>query len=160
MSAAELGARPEATIAAIVHGWFEYRSNGYADADIFREIEGRRAKAYGEEPLPGDLNLDSYTRYRMRLEYPGETPLHDPVYVMQAVHLVSEVIGREYGPRGEAPGLRFWHWRSSSRWAPSAMWGAQAGGGLRSSWLSSSKRTWDGSSVPAWKLKADPHGWP
>jgi hypothetical protein len=106
MSTVQLRARPEATIAAIVRGWFEFRSNGYADADIFREIEGRRAKEYGEEPLPGDLNLDTYTRYRMRLEHRDEAALHDPVYVMQAVHLAAETIGKEYGPRGEAPGLR------------------------------------------------------
>lgn len=100
MTAAELRARPEATIAAIVDGWYEFRANGYADADIYREIEGRRSQAYGDEPLPADLTLDTYTRYRMRLEHPAETALHDMAYVMQAVSLVSAARERAYGPGG------------------------------------------------------------
>ncbi len=113
MTDAQLRVRPEATLAAIVHGWFEFRSNGYPDADILREIEARRAQAYGAEPLPSDLTLESYARYRMRLEHPGEPALHETVWVMQAVQLVSDVLAREYGPRGQAPGLRSLDWRQT-----------------------------------------------
>lgn len=106
LGAAELLARPEATIAVIARGWHEFRANGYADADIYREIEARRLREYGAEPLPADLTLESFTRYRLRLEHPGEAALHDPAYVAQAVRLASEACERDYGPRGESPGAR------------------------------------------------------
>ena len=106
LGAAELLARPEATIAVITRGWHEFRANGYADADIYREIEARRLREYGAEPLPADLTLESFTRYRLRLEHPGEAALHDPAYVAQAVRLASEACERDYGPHGEAPGAR------------------------------------------------------
>lgn len=106
LGAAELLARPEATIAVIARGWHEFRANGYADADIFREIEARRLREYGAEPLPADLTLESFTRYRLRLEHPGEAALHDPAYVAQAVRVASEACERDYGPLGEAPGAR------------------------------------------------------
>lgn len=106
LGAAELLARPEATIAVIARGWHEFRANGYAEADIYREIEARRLREYGEEPLPADLTLESFTRYRLRLEHPGEAALHDPAYVAQAVRLASEACERDYGPHGEAPGAR------------------------------------------------------
>ena len=44
MTPHELQARPEATVLAIVRGFYEFKSNGYAEADIYREIEGRRAQ--------------------------------------------------------------------------------------------------------------------
>ena len=106
LGAAELLARPEATIAVIARGWHEFRANGYAEADIYREIEARRSREYGAEPLPADLTLESFTRYRLRLEHPGEAALHDPAYVAQAVRLASEACERDYGPHGEAPGAR------------------------------------------------------
>lgn len=95
MSRAALARLPEATLVAIVRGWFELKADGHPDADILREIEGRREKVYGEEPLPGDLNLESYVRYRLRLEHPGEPGAHDAIFVMQAVHRASRVIGGE-----------------------------------------------------------------
>jgi hypothetical protein len=106
MGAAQLHARPEALVLAIVRGYYEFKSNGYSDADIYREIEGRRAAAYGEEPLPADLNLESYTSYRMRLEHPGEAALHDPVFAIQAVHRVREFLEDQFGPEGTPPSLR------------------------------------------------------
>ena len=106
MGASELRARPEALVLAIVRGYYEFRSNGYSDADIYREIEGRRAAAYGEEPLPADLNLESYTSYRMRLEHPGEAALHDPAFAIQAVHRVREFLEGRFGPEGMPPSLR------------------------------------------------------
>ena len=57
LGATDLRARPEATLAAIVRGWHEFRANGYAEADIYREIETRRSREYGAEPLPSDLKL-------------------------------------------------------------------------------------------------------
>lgn len=106
MGAAELRARPEALVLTIVRGYYEFKSNGYSDADIYREIEGRRAAAYGEEPLPADLNLESYTSYRMRLEHPREVDLHDPVFAIQAVHRVREFLEGRFGPEGVPPSLR------------------------------------------------------
>lgn len=106
MGAAQLRARPEALVLAIVRGYYEFKSNGYADADIYREIEGRRAAAYGEEPLPADLNLETYTSYRMRLEHPGEAALHDPAFAIQAVHRVREFLEGRFGPEGMPPSLR------------------------------------------------------
>ena len=107
---AELATQPEATIVAIVRGFYEFKSNGYSDADIYREIEGRREQAYGQEPLPADLNLDNYTRYRMRLEFPNQSALHDPVFVMQAVHSVRETLEKEYGPGGMPVTFRTMPW--------------------------------------------------
>jgi hypothetical protein len=106
MGASELRARPEALVLAIVRGYYEFKSNGYSDADIYREIEGRREQAYGEEPLPADLNLESYASYRMRLEHPGEAALHDPVFAIQAVHRVREFLEGQFGPEGVPPSLR------------------------------------------------------
>lgn len=106
MGAAQLQARPEALVLAIVRGYYEFRSNGYADADIYREIEGRRAAAYGEEPLPTDLNLETYTSYRLRLEHPREAALHDPAFAFQAVHRVREFLEGRFGPEGMPPSLR------------------------------------------------------
>jgi len=111
---AELASQPEATIVAIVRGYYEFKSNGYEDADIYREIEGRREQAYGQEPLPADLNLDNYTRYRMRLEYPGQAALHDPVFVTQAVHKVREALEKEYGPAGIPVTFRTMPWVDQS----------------------------------------------
>jgi len=110
---AELASQPEATIVAIVRGYYEFKSNGYEDADIYREIEGRRQQAYGEEPLPADLNLDNYARYRMRLEYPNQTALHDPIFVMQAVHKAREALEKEYGPGGVPVTFRTMPWMSN-----------------------------------------------
>lgn len=106
----ELASQPEATIVAIVRGYYEFKSNGYEDADIYREIGGRREQAYGQEPLPADLNLDNYTRYRMRLEFPNQPALHDPVFVMQAVHKVREELEKEYGPGGMPVTFRTMPW--------------------------------------------------
>jgi hypothetical protein len=110
MTTDELRARPEATVLAIVRGFYEFKSNGYAEADIYREIEGRRAQAYGEEPLPADLNLESYTCYRLRLEHPGEAALHDSIYAMQAVHRVREFLENRYGAEGTPVALRNMPW--------------------------------------------------
>jgi hypothetical protein len=107
---AELASQPEATIVAIVRGYYEFKSNGYEDADIYREIEGRRQQAYGVEPLPADLNLDTYTRYRMRLEYPSQSAVHDPIFVTQAVHKVREDLEKEYGPGGMPATFRTMPW--------------------------------------------------
>lgn len=104
--ATNLRARPEATLVAIVRGWHEFRANGYAEADIYREIEARRSREYGAEPLPSDLTLESFARYRMRLEHPAEAALHEPEYVAQAVRLASRACEREFGPHGEPPGVR------------------------------------------------------
>ncbi len=111
---AELASQPEATIVAIVRGYYEFKSNGYEDADIYREIEGRREQAFGQEPLPADLNLDNYTRYRMRLEYPNQSALHDPVFVMQAVHEVREALEKEYGQGGVPVTFRTMPWMSNA----------------------------------------------
>ncbi|NJD89776.1 MAG: hypothetical protein FIB05_17385 [Betaproteobacteria bacterium] len=118
---AELASQPEATIVAIVKGYYEFKSNGYEDADIYREIEGRREQVYGEEPLPADLNLDNYTRYRMRLEYPGQAALHDPVFVMQAVHKVREALEKEYGPGGMPITFRSMPWLDNALLAYAAL---------------------------------------
>ena len=96
LSHAQLARLPEATIVTVVRGWFELKADGNSDADILREIEGRRQKEYGEESLPGDLTLESYTRYRLRLEHPQETKAHDAIFVMQAVHKANQVIGGTY----------------------------------------------------------------
>ena len=96
LSHARLARLPEATIVTVVRGWFELKADGHSDADILREIEGRRQKEYGEESLPGDLTLESYARYRLRLEHPGEEKAHDAIFVMQAVHRASQVIGGTY----------------------------------------------------------------
>ncbi|MBK8322069.1 MAG: hypothetical protein IPL06_04875 [Betaproteobacteria bacterium] len=96
LSHAQLGRLPEATIVTVVHGWFELKADGHPDADILREIEGRRKKEYGEESLPGDLTLESYARYRLRLEHPREEKAHDAIFVMQAVHRARQVLGATY----------------------------------------------------------------
>jgi hypothetical protein len=106
LSRAQLERLPEATLVKVVHGWFELKSDGHSDADILREIEGRRAKEYGEEPLPGDLTLESYARYRLRLEHPQETNAHDAIFVMQAVHRASQVIGATYREETEGASAR------------------------------------------------------
>lgn len=93
LSKAGLARLPEATLVAVVRGWFELKADGHSDADILREIEGRREREYGEEPLPGDFTLESYTRYRLRLEHPQEPMSHDAIFVMQAVHRATRVIG-------------------------------------------------------------------
>lgn len=103
LSNGQLARLPEATIVTVVHGWFELKADGHSDADILREIEGRREKAYGEESLPGDLTLESYTRYRLRIEHPKEEKAHDAIFVMQAVHRASQVIGGTY--REETEGV-------------------------------------------------------
>jgi hypothetical protein len=114
MGASELRARPEALVLAIVRGYYEFKSNGYSDADIYREIEGRRAEAYGGEPLPADLNLESYTSYRMRLEHPREAALHDPVFAIQAVHRARAALEKEYGPEGMPVTFRTMPWMSNA----------------------------------------------
>jgi hypothetical protein len=106
LSKGQLARLPEATIVAVVHGWFELKADGHSDADILREIEGRREKVYGEEALPGDLTLVSYTRYRLRLEHPGQERAHDATFVMQAVHRASQVIGATYGEETEGATAR------------------------------------------------------
>lgn len=93
LSNGQLARLPEATIVAVIRGWFELKADGHSDADILREIESRREKEYGEESLPGGLTLESYTRYRLRLEHPGEEKAHDAIFVMQAVHRARQVIG-------------------------------------------------------------------
>lgn len=118
---AELASQPESTIVAIVRGYYEFKSNGYADADIYREIEGRREKEYGPEPLPADLNLDTYTRYRLRMEYPGQTALHDPVFVMQAVHRARATLEKEYGPEGMPVTFRTMPWVNNAILAYAAL---------------------------------------
>ncbi|MCW5590694.1 MAG: hypothetical protein KIS74_01225 [Burkholderiales bacterium] len=125
---AELASQPEATIVAIVRGYYEFKSNGYEDADIYREIEGRREQAYGEEPLPADLNLDNYTRYRMRLEFPNQSALHDPIFVMQAVHRVRETLEKEYGPGGMPITFRTMPWVANAALAYAALVGVTQGG--------------------------------
>lgn len=106
LSHAQLARLPEATIVTVVRGWFELKADGHPDADILREIEGRRQKEYGEESLPGDLTLDSYTRYRLRLEHPQEAKAHDAIFVMQAVHKASQMIGRTYREETEGATAR------------------------------------------------------
>jgi len=125
---AELASQPEATIVAIVRGYYEFKSNGYEDADIYREIEGRREQAYGQEPLPPDLNLDNYACYRMKLEYPGQAALHDPIFVMQAVHKVREALEREYGPSGMPLSFRTMPWVENSLLAYATLFAVAQGG--------------------------------
>ena len=127
MGAAQLHARPEALVLAIVRGYYEFKSNGYADADIYREIEGRRAAAYGEEPLPADLNLDSYTSYRLRLEHPREAALHDPAFAIQAVHLVREFLEGRFGPEGMPVTFRTMPWVNNAILAYGALVGIGQG---------------------------------
>jgi hypothetical protein len=106
LSNGQLARLPEATLVTVVRGWFELKADGHSDADILREIEGRREKAYGEEPLPGDLTLESYARYRLRLEHPKEEKAHDAIFVMQAVHRASQVIGGTYRDETEGATAR------------------------------------------------------
>lgn len=127
MGAAQLHARPEALVLAIVRGYYEFKSNGYADADIYREIEGRRAAVYGEEPLPADLNLDSYTSYRLRLEHPREAALHDPAFAIQAVHRVREFLEGRFGPAGMPVTFRTMPWMNSAILAYAALVGIGQG---------------------------------
>jgi hypothetical protein len=130
MGASELRARPEALVLAIVRGYYEFKSNGYSDADIYREIEGRREQAYGKEPLPADLNLDNYTHYRMRLEFPNQSALHDPVFVLQAVHRVREALENEYGPGGMPVTFRTMPWVDNAVLAYALLVGFIQGGFL------------------------------
>lgn len=125
---AELASQPEATIVAIVRGYYEFKSNGYADADIYREIQGRRQQVYGEEPLPADLTLDNYTRYRMRLEYPNQPALHDPIFVMQAVHRARAALEKEYGPEGMPVTFRTMPWVNNLLLVYAAIVGITQGG--------------------------------
>jgi len=106
LSNGQLARLPEATLVTVVRGWFELKADGHSDADILREIEGRREKAFGEEPLPGDLTLESYARYRLRLEHPQEEKAHDAIFVMQAVHRASQVIGGTYRDETEGATAR------------------------------------------------------
>lgn len=104
LTKAQLYSRPECLVVAIVEGFLEMRKLGHAEQEILREIEARRERAFGEEPLPGDLTLDSYARYRLRVEYPGDEGAHEPVFVMQAVQHARERL--ESRGRYSDPGIR------------------------------------------------------
>lgn len=92
LTKAQLHARPECLVVSIVEGWLEMKKLGHPEADILREIEGRRERAFGAEPIPADLTLDSYACYRLRLECPQDEGAHDPVFAMQATHLAKQVL--------------------------------------------------------------------
>ena len=66
---------PESNVVTIVEGYVTYKNQGWDDSRIFNEIENIR-KTFdiypNPTPMPSDLNLMSYTFYRLKYELPNE----------------------------------------------------------------------------------------
>lgn len=64
----ELMGSPEATVVTIVETYLELHHQGVPDDEIFEAIE-RHRQTTGRGQLPKPLNLDSYIKYRLRIEH-------------------------------------------------------------------------------------------
>lgn len=66
---------PESNVVTIVEGYVTYKNQGWDDSRIFNEIENIR-KTFdiypNLTPMPSNLNLMSYTFYRLKYELPNE----------------------------------------------------------------------------------------
>ena len=66
---------PESNVVTIVEGYVTYKNQGWDDSRIFNEIENIRETfdIYpNPTPMPSNLNLMSYTFYRLKYELPNE----------------------------------------------------------------------------------------
>lgn len=68
---------PEATIVSIVETWASLRKEGTNEGEIFQLIEEHRKKLKGGHELPDPINLESYIKYRVKVENESGSPVYE-----------------------------------------------------------------------------------
>lgn len=89
----EFMALPEATIYRIVETHFRHKRLGHPDHEIFSWIEARRSEI-GSGIMPEPLDLESYVKYRLDVEYGSRERLSQQ-FIGQAIRFCQKYLNTQ-----------------------------------------------------------------